>query len=227
VATLDEIRQAVAQLLGHQDVPAMLQLNSNTRERAFEAYIFALVLRAVRSAGGVVTLRGAQSGRNPQLLVFRGGPGHLGSRAQDFCYAECALNGREFEAHVDVLYLGNSGAAHEVDVSICDRTLADSVRNQPGLLPSTRGLQVAIECKFYDSELGTARGRTFVGLVDDCGNLKIKIFASNGQCAPLATYLSKRGRPQPFFNVSPFLATNGDRLASVIEQALRQWARVP
>lgn len=160
--------------------------------------------------------------------MFRGGPGHLGSRAQDFCYASCTLGGKQFEVHVDVVYLGTSGAPHEIDVSICDQAVGDAVRQSSGVfLPNTRGLRGAIECKFYDSQLGTALGRTFVGLVDDCGGLVAKTFATNGQSPPLAAYFSKKARPQPFFDVSPLMPGNRDRLVRVIEQALRQWAGIP
>jgi hypothetical protein len=225
VATLNDLREAVIHVLGLPSVPGLLQLNSDTRERAFECYVFALVLRAVQQAGGTVVLQGALSGPNPRPIVFRGGPGLLGSHAQNFCYASCSLNGREFEVHIDVLYLGSSGASHEIDVSLCDRSDADAVRQNPGRLPGTRGLRGAIECKFYDSHLGTVLGRAFVGLVHDLGGLVVMTFVTNGQSAPLAAYLSKSARPQPFFAVSPLIANNRDRLVGFVEQVLRQWAR--
>ena len=226
MAAINDLLTAIHALLGHPSLSAVLQLNSNTRERAFECYVFALVVRAVRQAGGTVELRGILSGPNPDPLVFRGSPGHLGSRAQDFCYARCTLEGKEFEVHVDVEYVGTSGATHEIDVSLCDQAVGDAVRQTPGILPNTRGLRAAIECKFYDSRLTTALGRTFVGLVSDCGSLVHKTFVTNGQSAALAAYFSKRDRPQPFFAVSPLIADNQDRLVRVIEQALRQWAGV-
>ncbi len=227
MATLNDIRTTIAQLLGLPNVAAVLQLNSNTRERAFECYVFALVVRAALQAGGSVELRGILSGPNPNPLVFRGGPGHLGSRAQDFCYAHCTVGGKQFEVHVDVVYLGTSGAPHEIDVSLCDAAAGDAARQTPGVLPNTRGLRGVIECKFYDSQLGTVLGRTFVGLVDDCGGLVLKTFVTNGQNAPLAAYFSKTARPNPFFAVSPIIPGNKDRLVRVIEQALRRWAGVP
>jgi len=151
--TLNDIRSAIAQVLGVPNVATVLQLNRNTRERAFEAYIFALVLRAVRQAGGTVELRGVLSGPNPSPVVFRGSPGRLGSRAQNFCYARCSLGNKQFEVHVDVVYLGTSGAAHEIDVSLCDEAVGEAARQTPGLLPNTRGLRAAIECKFYGTRL--------------------------------------------------------------------------
>ncbi len=101
---------AVETLLATPGVAAVLQMNSPTRERAFEAYVFALVVRAVRQAGGSVVLTGIRSGADPNPHVFRGGPGQMSSRAQDFVYAKCMLGERSFEVHVDVQYEGTSGA---------------------------------------------------------------------------------------------------------------------
>ena len=125
------------------------------------------------------------------------------------------------------MYLGTSGAAHEIDVWLCDQAVGDTVRQTPGVLPNTRGPRRAIECKFYDSHLATVLGRTFVGLVDDCGAVVVKTFVTNGQNPPLAAYLSKKARPQPFFAVSPLIPRHRDRFVNVVEQALRQWAGVP
>ena len=224
--TLTDLRNAVDTLLGLPAIPSVLQLNSNTRDRAFEAYVFSLVVQAVRQAGGTAELRGITTGANPKPAIFRGAPGYMGSTAQDFCFARCVLGTKEFEVHVDVIYVGGSGATHEVDVSLYDRLAADAVRQTPGLQPGTRGLRAAFECKFYDSNLGTALGRAFVGLVSDCGQLKVKDFVTNGQSQGLARYFSKSSGPQAYFRVSPLVTTDADRLVGNIEQALRQWASV-
>ena len=227
MASLNDLRTAVTQILGLPTVPGILQLNSNTRERAFEAYVFALVLRAVRAAGGTAQLHGILSGANPNPVVLRGAPGHMASRAQDFAYARCSLNGREFEVHVDVVYVGGSGATHEIDISLYDRAGADAVRRAAGALPDTRRLRAALECKFYDSALGVALGRTFVGLVDDCGDLQTKVFATNGQSPALAAYFTKKSRRHAFFAVSPIIPRHRDRLVDVLDQAFREWTGVP
>lgn len=224
--TLADLRTAVETLLGFPAMSSVLQLNSNTRERAFEAYVFSLLVKAVRQAGGTVALHGVTSGANPNPAVFRGAPGYMGSRAQDFCFARCDLHGKEFEIHVDVIYVGSSGATHEVDVSIYDRSAADTVRRSPGLQPGTRSLRAAFECKFYDSNLGTALGRAFVGLISDCGQLKAKKFVTNGQNQGLARYFSKSGGPQAYFRVSPLIPDDSARFVHNVEQALRQWAGV-
>lgn len=225
MATFADLTAAVQALLSASGASAALQLNSATRERAFEAYVFALVLRAVRRAGGAVQLMGIQTGQGPNPLVFRGSPGQMSSRAQDFAYARCILNGYEFEVHVDVQYLGTSGATHEIDVAVFDAERADTIR-QTRAIPGVRQLHGAIECKFYDSTLGTGLGRAFVGLLDDCGSLRLNSFATNGRNNGLARYFSKKNRPQPFFGLSPLRPSVSERFVSDVEQALRKWRGV-
>ena len=136
--------------------------------------------------------------------------------------ARCRLNGYDFEVHVDVQYQGSSGATHEIDVSIFDAVRADGIR-YAGTIPPVRSLYGAIECKFYDSSLGTALGRAFVGLVDDCGTLKVNSFVTNGQNVGLARYFTHGRRPQPFFRLSPLRASVVNRFMAAVEQALRKW----
>ena len=128
MTTLDALLDAVMTLISTPSVVPILQLNSNTKERAFEAYVFCLAVAAVRRATGEVEVHGATSGVNPSTIVFRGGPGNMGSTAQDFCYAKCTLGRKTFEIHVDVTYIGTSGAAYEIDVSLYDGVAADAVR---------------------------------------------------------------------------------------------------
>src|SRR5688572_28181058 len=113
MATLDELKSAVDDLLGIAAADRVLQLNSDTCERAYEVYALALCAQAVRNSGGTATLTGIVTGANPAVLVFRGAPGAMSSRAQDFCYLSCVLGRKRFEIHVDVVYEGQSGANHE------------------------------------------------------------------------------------------------------------------
>lgn len=225
MASIKELSDAVKRILSNPASKAVLQLNSTSRERAFEAYVFSLIVKAVRKSKGSVTITGIKTGSNPSPIFFRGSPGYMSSRAQDFAYAECQINGRDFEIHIGVQYIGTSGALHEVDVSVFDHERAEEVR-AARILPSTRSLRAAIECKFYDSALGVSLGRTFVGLVSDLGGLKIKGFATNGRSSGLADYFSKSDRPDPFFSLTPLQPDVEDRFIRSVEQVLRKWCRV-
>lgn len=226
MATFDQLSAAVDSILSSSTGSNTLsQFNSATRGHVFEAYVFSLVLQAVVDAGGSVVIKGILSGDNPSPIMFRGGPGQMSSRTQDFSFAECSINGHEFEVHVGVQYVGTSGALHEIDVSIFDHDRAEQIR-EDRVIPNTRNLRAAIECKFYDSSLGVNLGRTFVGLVSDMGGLKIKSFATNGRNKGLAEYFSKSGRPSPFFALTPLNPDVVNRFVKSLEQDLRTWCSV-
>jgi hypothetical protein len=224
-ADMTQLTAAINALLELPAAGALLQLNSATCERAFEAYLFSLCCQAVRRAGGTYELQGINSGPNPKTVVFRGAPGSMASTSQDFVYARCRLKNKRFEIHVDVEYQGSSGALHEIDVSLCDEDHANAVRATGGT-PKTAGskLLMAFECKFYESTPGVALGRTFVGLVADCGTLRLKAFVSNLPSDKLNQYLSKSSRPEPFLGINTFSPPAEERFVSVVEQELRKWA---
>lgn len=222
---LNELLSAINNLLNLPAAKALLQLNSNTCERAYEAYVLSLCVEAVRRAGGIAELKGIRSGTNPNPVVFRGAPGSMASRNQDFAYASCSLRNRQFEFHVDVEYQGTSGALHEIDVSMCDKGHADAVRNTNGT-PKTEGnkLLMAFECKFYENTPGVDLGRTFVGLISDCGALRLQAFVANLLSDKLGLYFSKRSRPQPFLGLVPTDGASEERFIRNVEQELRKWA---
>jgi len=226
MATLADLQNAISNLLDLPSVPALLQLNSVTREHAFEAYVLSCLTQAVRQAGGTAVLHGRISGPTPAAVVFRGGHGRLGSNTQDFAYVSCVLGQNEFELHIDVQYEGSSGAIHEIDVSIYDHKAANNVRLSPNAFASTRKLLGAFECKFYDSPLGTALGRTFVGLVSDCGTLNFKAFVTNGHHLGLARYFGHGQRGNSFFGLSPTRPDVERRFIDFFDQSFRQWAKV-
>lgn len=226
MATLSDLRNAVESALDLPAAGATLQLNSNTRERAFEAYVFSLLVQAVRQAGGSAIIVGIRTGQAPSTVVFRGGPGRLGSQSKDYAYATCSLGGKHFELHVDVQYEGGSGAIHEVDVSVYDHRTADQMRQNQNQFAKSSKLYGAFECKFYDSTLGTVLGRTFVGLVADCGQMRMRAFCSNGPSPSLAKYLQPQNRPDLFLRLSPLRDVVEERFLNYFEQEFRQWAGV-
>jgi hypothetical protein len=222
---LNELLNAINNLLNLPASQQLLQLNSNTCERAYEAYVLSLCVEAVRRAGGVAELKGILSGPNPDPVVLRGAPGSMASRNQNFAFASCSLRNKRFEFHVDVEYQGTSGAPHEIDVSMCDEAHAEAVRNTNGR-PKADGnkLLMAFECKFYENTPGVGLGRTFVGLISDCGALRLKGFVANLTSEKLGLYFSKSSRPQPFLGLIPTDAASEERFIRNVEQELRKWA---
>lgn len=224
MTNLNSLRNAIDRLLQLRSTRKLLQLNSNTEERAYEAYILALCCEAVRNQQGQVVIRGINSGSRPSTIVFRGGPGSMSSTHQDFCFAECRLRNKSFEIHVDVEYVGQSGATHEIDVSIYDAQAADNVRSTRRSPRTNKSLIGAIECKFYSSQPGVSLARTFVGLVTDCTSNKFKAFVSNRNSPGLDRFLSKANSPEPFSDLSPLNRSSEERFVKFLEQVLRKWA---
>jgi hypothetical protein len=128
--------------------------------------------------------------------------------------------------HLDVQYEGSSGAVHELDVSLYDDDAADKVRQTPNLFAKSNKLYVAVECKFYDSTLGTGLGRTFVGLVDDCGTLQMRLFCTNGFSQGLARYFSQRSRPNPFFRLMPLRQDKELEFINFVKHTLGKWSGI-
>jgi len=225
MATLNELKQAIDNLLGLSASGRLLHLNSNTCERAYEAYVLSLCADAVRGAGGSATLTGIKTGANPVIVVLRGGPGEMASKDQDFCYVDCVLGRKRFEIHADVVYEGQSGASHEIDVSICEATHAQDVR-QSGRAPRTnKYLIAAVECKFYQSTPGVALARTFVGLIKDCSPNRLNAFVSNRSSPGLDSFLSTTWAPKPFTDLTALNSQSEGRFIANVEQVLRQWER--
>ena len=82
----------------------------------------------------------------------------------------------------------------------------------------------AIECKLYDSTLGVMLGRTFMGLVVDCGTLGFKAFVTNGHCAGLSKYFRPQSRPDRYFGLSPTDQDEEAGFVKVVRQNLRKWS---
>jgi hypothetical protein len=225
MATLADLRAALDRLLSIPQTGQLLQLNSPKIERAYEAYVFSLCLEAVRNAGGTTTLVGRQSGPNPATIVFRGGPGQMASDDQDFCYAACVIGAKAFEVHVDVTFEGQSGATHEIDVSIVDASHAADVRASVDRLPrANKHLICAFECKFYTSTPKVALARTFVGLTRDCAPTRLSAFVANQATPTVNRYLSTKWAPKPFTDLTPLSPSTERRFVANLEQVLRQWA---
>lgn len=219
--TKDDIKNEIDTLLGYRAAKQILHLNNDSLERAYEAYIWSLCKRAVEEAGGATELVG-RDGKPTWEIILRGAPGHMASDAQSFCYIKCCLNGKEFEIHLDVQYVGNSGVLHEVDVSIYDHADAERVRKFTSQ-PTASKLVAMIECKFYQAAPpGIALGRQFVGLVSDFTGRKMNAFVSNKGTKSLNCFLAYKKKIEPFTDLIPG-GQAAERFVKNLEQFLRKW----
>jgi hypothetical protein len=218
--TLSDLESAIDTLLDHPLGVGRFQLVWRVEEKAYEAYVFGLCLRAVRELSVTPVLRGISGPPDP--FVFRGAPGQIHSTARNYGYGEFSLNGQDFEIHAGVEFRGSSGMTHELDVCIMRAEDADQCRQQPDDPPSS-SLFAGWECKFYAANLDKGLGRAFVGLVDDLGqNLRLSGLCSNSFHPQLREYLKPQRRPHPHFRLTPLQPSNEDVFVNQLKGELKK-----
>jgi hypothetical protein len=220
MATLNDLASAINALLDHPAGPGSYQLVQQVEEKAYEAYVFGLCLRAVRSLGVVPLLRGISG--TPVPFVFRGAPGQIHSTYRNYGYASFTLSGQEFEIHAGVEFLGTSGMTHELDVCVMRASDAQSCRDRPDNPPAA-SLIGAWECKFYDGSLQKHLARAFVGLVDDLGsNIRLSGFCSNQTHNQMRDYFEPPRRPYPHLLLTPLDPESENRFVGVLGAELKK-----
>lgn len=224
MASLSELITAVNSLLSLTAARRRLQLNSHTEERAYEAYIFSLCVKAVRELGGTVDIRGINSGSNPNPLIFRGSPGAIYSTTQNYGYALCEISGKQFEIHVDVQFRGSSTANHEIDVSFIDHVSSERCRVRREFPNMAGHLIGAIECKYYSGDPGVALARTFAGLISDSSSNRINAFVYNKKSRGIQAFYSKLNSASGFFDLTPLEKKAEDRFVAHISNAIDKWS---
>ena len=220
MATLADLQNTIDALLAHPSGPGSYQLIQPVEEKAYEAYVFGLCLRAVRELGVQPLLRGISAVPNP--FVFRGAPGQIHSTHRNYGYASFSLNQQEFEIHAGVEFVGTSGMTHELDVCIMRAEAAQACRQQPND-PAASNVFGAWECKFFDQSLDKHLARAFVGLVDDLGtNIRLAGFCSNRTHTQMRDYFQPQRRPYPHLLLTPLDPTSERRFVGVLSAELKK-----
>jgi hypothetical protein len=220
MATFADLEAAIDSLLAHPLGPGSYRLVQPVEEKAYEAYVFGLCLRAVRELGVTPVLHGISASPNP--FIFRGAPGQIHSTYRNYGYADFSLNGHEFEIHAGVEFLGTSGMTHEIDVCIMRGDDANACRARPDN-PGVASVFAAWECKFYDAALDKHLARAFVGLVDDLGsNYRMAGFCSNQDHPQMRNYFQPQRRPYPHLRLSPLLPNSESRFVSTLAAELKK-----
>lgn len=222
MATLQELTGAIDALLSHPAGLGQYQLVRPVEEKAYEAYVFGLCLRAVRELGVTPTLLGING--PPRPFIFRGAPGQIHSTRRNYGYASFSLNGMDFEIHAGVEFRGTSGMTHEVDVCVMRAQDAVACRTTPDD-PASPSLIGCWECKFYAGNLQKGLGRAFVGLMDDMGsNVRLSGMCSNSDHIQLRDYMRLSRRPYPHFLLSPRFSSNEDVFVNLLKAELKKMA---
>jgi len=226
MTTLQDLRSAVTRLLTICGYPGTFILQKNADDAAFEVYVFTLVLRAFRQAGGAIQIRSIEfPNSTPPIFYFRGSPGYIYSRRVDYGYAEIEYNGVSLEVHIDVEHRGSSGVQHEFDVSIISsKEGRKSRRSNLPSHPSHSETSAALECKFYSTNLQKSLIRELVGAGIDMGQLRIYRFVSNRGSPTIKQYCTgPNRRPVYTENLSPLNPRGEQALIDNLVEDIGMW----
>ncbi len=132
----------------------------------YEAYLFSIALRAAQIENATVTLS-CIGGGTPNPFVFRTSPGYLNSTLRNYGYAIIQFPGcPALETHLGVRVSGHSAVLHECDISVLLQAEADTCRTSiEHVAPRSHKLIIAVEAKYYTTDLALHLGRGFLGLV--------------------------------------------------------------
>jgi hypothetical protein len=133
----------------------------------FEAYVFGLVLLAARQEGALSIRFENVDQSTPNAFTFRTSPGHLYWDSRPYTHAVIEFPNRpELEVHLGIYVGGKSGVIHEADVAVILRDEAITSRNNQ-VPPRSSKVILAVECKFYSTNLPLSLARGFVGLCSE------------------------------------------------------------
>lgn len=187
----------------------------------FEAYTFAQVIHSARADGYLVRYERLLAGP-PRQFVFRRGPGLIWSPR--FSYAVLEHGAAEpLEVHVGVGIEGQSGVAHEADVSVLRSGEADIARRER-FAPRARGCVFGFECKYYLTRLDLSILREYIGLTTDLRSNHVQHWIVSNVSHPELPTMLKHHHRQWADNVLP--GSPGERnLRQQIEPALHRYRR--
>lgn len=213
---LAEIRTA----LGAATTPSLT--SASATNDVYEAYLFALILEAARAEGAAVRLECINGGA-PNPFIFRTSPGYLNSRTRNYGFgviefARCPV----LEAHVGVRVSGHSGVLHECDISVLFQDEAEVCRtNQDHVAPRSHRIVIAVEAKFYTTDLALHLGRGFLGLVRDT-SAHNTFFVINRDARSVERLLAHK-RQQWENRVLPTEPTSLGRLRGALQKAFHNF----
>lgn len=185
----------------------------------FEAYVWALVIEGARQEGANVGFRNSQ-GAVVSSFVFRTSPGAIYS-SSPYTFARVDFAGLPaLEAHQGIYVAGRSRVSHECDVAVLHKSEADTCR-QAQVHPRAYRVLLAVECKFYSTNLGIDLARSFLGLTEEIFQHD-RYFVSNASSDSLKKMLTSHHRYWEN-GVTPLNTRIEDRLRRYFETTFKHF----
>lgn len=185
----------------------------------FEAYIWALVIDAAREEGANIAYNNSQN-VPVSSFVFRNSPGAIYS-SHPYTFAQIDFTDLPIlEAHQGIYVAGSSGVFHECDVAVVFANEANTCRQNLVHSRSSKVL-LAVECKFYSTNLGIDLARSFLGLTEEISQSD-RFFVSNASSDSLKKMLTSHRRAWEN-GVTPLNARIQDRLRRYFETTFKHF----
>lgn len=187
----------------------------------FEAYVFCIVLDAAKKEGAVISYEDV-SGKKPSNFFFRTSPGLISSNRHPYTYAIIEFPGKPpLEAHLGVRVTGKSKVLHECDVLVLFRGEANICRRATVSPNSTKAV-LAIECKYYTTNLDLNLARSFMGLVTDFSTNVKYFFVSNTSSEQVEKLLAHHKKLWER-NITPASTTEVERLRNLFQDVFKNF----
>jgi hypothetical protein len=189
-------RPTVAELLADarsnlRDAVTPSLTSSSRSDDAYEFYLFSLIIRAAEDADATVSYENGTF-RGTGTFTVRTSPGRIYSTNHPYTHAVLEWsNVPPLEAHIGVRVQGTSKVLHECDVLVLDRLEAQRCRADLRD-PSSSKIVLALEAKFYASNLHLYLARQFIGWAADLSTRSTKLFVTNSTSNPVVQLLAHR-----------------------------------
>lgn len=224
-------------------IPSSYRIGLSQDYDIFEGYIFALLLEEADKVGADVELRDALSTASPTICRFPTSPSFIKSD-DPYTYAVISFPGRRkrtLEAHVGKYVSGISKVKHECDVALLYQTEAEACRayhrsTSRTALPRSSQLLLAIECKYYDSDMKLSLARSFVGLNKDLATENVCFVTNDPRGTPtpgnaptsLSRLITKHSKGkfgcwQSGIDPNPSNIVNVERLQGLFQEVFNQY----
>jgi len=179
-------------------------------------------------------LRDTLSTASPTICRFPTSPSYIKSD-DPYTYAIISFPGRRkqtLEAHVGIYVSGTSKVRHECDVALLYQTEAEACRayhrsTSRIALPRSSKLLLAVECKYYDSDMKLPLARSFVGLNEDLAVENVYFVTNDSRASTsLSVLIIKHGSFgcwQSGIYPNPFNNTDVERLRGLFKEIFNQY----
>lgn len=163
--------------------PHPRKLGTSKQSKVFEVYVYCRLANAFLNNGWKLLHRSIKQNRvSPSSFIFRGSPGYIWGKTQDFSYFRVKKGNKIYELHLGVQLKGKSTIEHEIDISVISYK-SGLIARQSKIPVTYSNCVVTIECKVYTKSFHKKDARGVLG-----GNLDMGRNASGRRWGSLATY---------------------------------------